>query len=304
MIDTCRYVTNIKDAFEKHDDNDSLKIFYKEVSGLQYKASNSIFGRKIKLDSSTSIFAIPPVGERDDDKNFGMLTLSYFKDDDKKHVVTAYDMDIETGVSGAILITAKATGVEPNYENVCLVEKKYKALNEEGETCYKFTVWQKDGTYADYYSSDIVEEIAEKADVGDIIRLDADRNRRITALSIDYDLSEATVLHSNSSNVEYQGGYVYSFDGSTMILMQSDIDISNPVEIDEFNISSLFITSVRTSVVVDVNTDGGNIKTVSVQNAPLSVIRTVRNAGEMADYAMVYHRHWIGRVAIIYRYSN
>lgn len=305
MIDTGENVSTIGSGFDERDTNNSLRIFYREKAGLQYKRSTAIFGRKIKLGASTAIFAIPAVEERGNDKNFGLLPISYFTDDDKTQVVTAYDIDGVTGAAGAVLVKGNAVGDEPSDEltTMAVIEDKVRAVTEDNEPCYKFTVWQYDQTYAEYYSGEYVEEAAELADVGDIIRFEANSNRELTALSVDYDLSEKNIRIGSTSVLEYQQGYVYSYANQTIMLLQDNIDLTDADAINNIAIERLFVTTSVKNVEVAITEKNGEIKRVRVSNVPEESVRTVRSAGAEADFVVIRHRHWSGNTAVIYRYE-
>lgn len=306
MADTGENVTTIGDGFKTADENNSLRIFYRERSGLQYKRSNGVFGRKVKIDGNTAIFAIPPEGERDTDSNFGILTTDYFSDDDRTQTITAYDISAETGATGALMIKASAVGANPSYwpEGIGVIEKKMLAVNEDDESCYLLSIWKYDGTYDEFYTTEYVQEEADKAGAGDIIRYEVDSKKQIKSLAVDYDLSENKIYIAESSDCEYQTGYVYSYDNGTITLMQNDIDISNTEALNNINISDLFITDVKKVLVVNVNGRDGKIISTQVLNTPDSSVRTIRGAGEQADKMVLRGRYWCGVVGVIYRYND
>ena len=305
MIDTGENVSTIGDGFKTLEDNNSLRIFYREKSGLQYKASNGIFGRKVKIDSSTAIFAIPSESERSVDSNFGMLKPSYFPDDDKTQTITAYDINADTGLAGALMIKASAAGDEPSYwpEGIGVIEKKLHAINEDNELCYLFTIWKYDGTYEQLYSTDFVKDEAEKAGIGDIIRYEADNKHQIKLLAVDYDLSEGEIYRVGNSDCEYQKGYIYSYDSGIITLLQNDIDISDTNAINNVSINDLFVTTVTKILIVNVKERDGKIVSTEVLNTPDGNVRTIRTAGDRADTTVIRGRYWTGLVSVIYRYE-
>ncbi len=305
MIDTCEDAGTIKTAFDDTDVNNSMKIFYEQESGLQYKRTSAIFGRKIKLDDTTVIFAIPSDDDKGDANNYGILPLSYFVDDDKTQVITSYDMDKESAVSGAILITAKAATSDPDLTSVYVVERKLEAMNSEEEPCYMLEVCSKDGTYAKFFTNERIQEQMASVDKGDIIRVDLDAKGRVNAIVVDYDLSAGIINRAASSELEYQNGYFNSFDGTTATLIQSTtIDIKDEEAINNFNAKDLFVTRVSKAIVIEVLKENDVVEKVYVHNTPVSGIRTVQNSAGDADYAIIYHRYWAGNTAFIYRYIN
>lgn len=302
MIDTTESVTKLKDAFDRSNDLNTLKLFYHNVI-LQYKRSVNNFGRKIKMNGTTAIFAIPSGADAQSvDENYAILPLTHFIDDERTKPITAYDMNADNGVCGAVIRFEAASGVDPAYGSVYVVEKKLEAINTEQVPCYLLRLWKSDGKYYEYYTDENIAADAAAIEPGDIIRINTNLRNEITAVSIDYDLSADTVKSGLVQyQADYQRGYAYSFDGSTIILLQGITDISDANEIDNYDINNLFVTAAPKAVVVEMTKENGSVKSVSVKNVPTSSIKTVQNSADDADSVLVYHYNWTGNAAIIYR---
>lgn len=323
MLDTAKDVLTVGEGFSETDKSDSLRIYYRKEVNPQYKLSSGIFGRKIKINSSTVIFYIPPKSQRGDENAYEIWQNTDFKDDQRDKTITAYDINSETNVSGAILIdTENASGgsgadkrknVNPWPDGMGVVEKKYTAVNEDNEDCYLFTIWKYDGTYAEYYSTDEVKDEAEKTDIGDIIRYEANSRGRITKLACDYDLSEDVITIDDntspdiyrygSSDYEYIKGTIYSYDSGTIAMLLNNVNLENKDEIDAVQIKDLFITSLNKIVIADVSKSSGNITKVTLLNTKDQNVRTIKNSLSGADRIVVRGRYWGGIAGIIYRYN-
>ena len=119
-------------------------------------------------------------------------------------------------------------------------------------------LWKSDGKYYEYYTDENIARDAALIEPGDIIRINTNLRNEITAVSIDYDLSADTVKSGLVQyQADYQRGYAYSFDGSTIILLQGITDISDVNEIDNYDINNLFVTAAPKAVIVEMTMFNG-----------------------------------------------
>lgn len=220
---------------------------------LEYNSKQMIFGAKVAVNTSTPVF-VASASYSSNDEDFAVKTRSMFSNE-TSYAVNAF-VDKEGEQVADIIVyygTAKRVGSSNDF---VLIDKVTRALDENGEHCYKIS-GLRGGAYVEYLvlEDSLVDDLksiktgntgnVHKLECGDIIEAGVNSiSKKITSIYLYYEKSSGFAKGSVGiganldSNNRVLKANLYSKDGSNLWLTQNALTEAG-VELDIDDIESI-----------------------------------------------------------------
>lgn len=271
-------------------DPDNSFVYYDTFTGeeLLYRSPNTMFNSY--FNAANALCMKIPTNDDAQDRYFQVGTAAnIFSNNSKYTNLYAYDID-EYGYAAFICQLYNTSGgiSAGGKGSVYVITDVYRGINADGEDSIGITCWHE-GSYSDFYIASelsIVRDIEASLCVGDVVRLKADINNIVYALSVDFNVSSfkkdnslsATNYENKNASYSCWFGVPYSSDGKYVQLMtKKDIDgnyITAKSQLKNFSLNTANIVRV-------------DLETKEVRPIEKSEIKTYRAFGTEAEYMWI-----------------
>ena len=298
-VDT--FVDAVPNQFETtgSDSNNSLTKFAK--ANYRFKSGSNIFISSTKnmfsfhLEATTFNFIIPTAqNEKSDDSKYGVVSSSYFENDQTYSGISVFDVDKYGGAGATLSFGNKRSNVSiTNYTASAVIEKVTTGLDPFGENALVVYAWRGNRYHVFYSDPELTEDFIKMLNPGDIVRLAADDDNIIVGITRDFNAKTfefASGFDSVAGILEYVGGIVYSSSGKYMnILTNPDMSSGNPMIPADYNLDNLRNVNVTGSNIVYVDLVkqvDGTILSALPRMSDASGIKSYLDSGKSASYVV------------------
>lgn len=309
--------------FDEYKDESAPKVYLNKKTCYYL---NNILCPSVRVTTSTSMIqivectSINPSEKAEfmkNDENYAFGPAVKLANE-KNNIVTVYDVDKSGLASFVIRHDSSNSGVSVDRDTSSyVVEKLCTTIDNNGSVsdCIKA---YSGGKYENFFitadCSDAIKNEYAKLAPGDIVRLLYDKDNIVTALVLDYDCSEKTVIDFDgagsgkeegaqgnfvSTYVAYFNGYVYSLSSNYATIVDKTADMTGKVSPDK---TALINLSRGTTVFVKFNRDrSGSIIDAQVYTEPsYDLVETWYASGANADYIVSRQRFYSPSLNVIY----
>lgn len=315
-IDTCDdKTTNFEHYGTDVADNNSLSLYFNNK--FQPRGSKLFLApdgaAKFNWAGTEYIFVLPPEADRDDEELYRIASTSEIKTSGSAYKLDLLAFDVDAAGSAKALVVyggyLQSVSHAEMITHYGVVESVTRAIDKDGEECYKLYIGDISGFSTLYLPMDKANKYGVPS-IGDVIGCILEDSYTISYVLVCYDFDTYTIdsnFSDEDADYAIKTGFIYSMSGGYMHYipeyMKTPYVPVCPQTIDYSQLRNSNVAQKKTVYIDAVRSaDGEQVLSVSVNPNPDTKIRTAKTSGK-DNASFVVNRMSYGNSQTAYVYT-